>query len=75
MPESLKQLFINVFSRLKLRVLWKWKSDIPGLPKHIKISKWLPQQDVLGKHMAYAKKCFFREFKMSKKKSCIETLI
>lgn len=49
LPDNLKQMFINVFSRLKTRVLWKWGSEIKGLPEHIKVSKWLPQADLLGK--------------------------
>ncbi|CAL8109446.1 unnamed protein product [Orchesella dallaii] len=49
MPQSLVNTFINVFSRLKLRVLWKWRSgNIEGLPSNVKVSKWLPQNDLLG---------------------------
>ena len=48
MPESTRQVFINVFSRLKQGVIWKWDEDIPGLPPHIMVRKWLPQQDILG---------------------------
>lgn len=49
MPEAKRKLFLNVFSKLKQQVLWKWESEtMPDLPKNVKLSKWLPQQDLLG---------------------------
>lgn len=49
MPESYRKLFLNVFSKLKQRVIWKWETEqMDGLPSNVKLSKWLPQQDVLG---------------------------
>jgi glucuronosyltransferase len=49
MPEPKRQMFINVFSKLKQQVIWKWESEtMPDLPKNVKLSKWLPQQDLLG---------------------------
>ncbi|XP_021960380.1 UDP-glucuronosyltransferase 2A3 [Folsomia candida] len=49
MPEAKRKLFLNVFSKLKQQVLWKWESgDMPDLPKNVLLSKWLPQQDLLG---------------------------
>lgn len=49
MPEERRQLFIRVFSKLKQQVLWKYETEtMPDLPKNIKLSKWFPQQDVLG---------------------------
>jgi glucuronosyltransferase len=49
MPESYRKMFLNVFSKLKQRVLWKWETEtMEGLPENVKLSKWLPQQDVLG---------------------------
>ncbi len=49
MPEEKRKLFLNVFSKLKQKVLWKWETEMmPDLPKNVKLSKWLPQQDVLG---------------------------
>ena len=49
MPEESRKVFVNVFSRLKQRVLWKWPTEMPDLPSNVKLSKWIPQQDVLGK--------------------------
>ncbi|KAJ6630489.1 UDP-glucuronosyltransferase 2B10, partial [Pseudolycoriella hygida] len=49
MPESYRKLFLNVFSKLKQRVIWKWETEqMDGLPSNVRLSKWLPQQDVLG---------------------------
>ncbi|CAF4941921.1 unnamed protein product [Pieris macdunnoughi] len=42
------QLFVRVFARLKYDVLWKWEqTELPGKSENIKISKWLPQSDLL----------------------------
>ncbi|CAL8089902.1 unnamed protein product [Orchesella dallaii] len=49
MPEAKRKLFLNVFSKVKQQVLWKWETEtMPDLPKNVKLSKWLPQQDLLG---------------------------
>lgn len=42
-------MFIEAFSELPQKVLWKWESDtIPGKPPNVRVQKWLPQQDILG---------------------------
>ena len=48
MPEATRKAFINVFSRLKQRVLWKWPQPMSDAPPNVKLLKWIPQQDVLG---------------------------
>ena len=49
MPESYRKVFLNAFSKLKQRVLWKWETEqMDGLPSNVKLSKWVPQADVLG---------------------------
>ncbi|ODM90398.1 2-hydroxyacylsphingosine 1-beta-galactosyltransferase [Orchesella cincta] len=49
MPENYRKVFLNVFAKLKQRVIWKWETEtMPDLPPNVKLSKWLPQQDVLG---------------------------
>ena len=48
MPEERRKLLLNVFSKLKERVIWKWGEDMPDKPANVKISPWLPQPDVLG---------------------------
>jgi UDP:flavonoid glycosyltransferase YjiC (YdhE family) len=41
--------FVQAFSELPQRVLWKWEADaLPGQPKNVKIAKWLPQFDILS---------------------------
>lgn len=51
MPEYLRRLLLCVFRQLPQRVLWKWEAgnDMPDLPPNVKLSRWLPQQDLLGK--------------------------
>ena len=47
---SHKGTLFNVFKAMPQRILWK--SDVESfddLPSNVKLSKWLPQQDVLGK--------------------------
>jgi len=49
MPEEMRKTFLKVFSRMKQRVIWKWNSGhMDNLPSNVKLSKWLPQQDILG---------------------------
>jgi glucuronosyltransferase len=48
-PQSVREIFLNVFGRLKQRVIWKWNSGhMVNLPANVRLSKWLPQQDILG---------------------------
>jgi glucuronosyltransferase len=48
-PDKKRLAFLEAFSELPQKVLWKWESDIlPGQPSNVKIGKWLPQQDILG---------------------------
>ncbi|XP_013186737.2 UDP-glycosyltransferase UGT5 isoform X3 [Amyelois transitella] len=48
LPAEKIQMLARVFSRLPYDVLWKWdKDELPGKPKNVKISKWLPQSDLL----------------------------
>ncbi|XP_063834078.1 UDP-glucosyltransferase 2-like [Ostrinia nubilalis] len=46
-PEKIK-IMVNVMSKLKYDVLWKWdKEDMEGKSENIKLAKWLPQSDLL----------------------------
>ena len=50
LPDEKKEAFLSAFAELPQKVLWKWEADkMPGLPPNVKLAKWLPQQDVLGK--------------------------
>ncbi|XP_066142481.1 UDP-glucosyltransferase 2-like [Euwallacea fornicatus] len=42
------KLFLNVFSKLDLKVLWKFEEELPGKPPNVLIKKWVPQTDVLA---------------------------
>ena len=44
-----KKMLVSAFSRLPYKVLWKFEEAFPNLPKNIRIQKWMPQQDVIGK--------------------------
>ncbi|KAJ9601566.1 hypothetical protein L9F63_000309, partial [Diploptera punctata] len=48
-PEPIKKAFLEAFSKLKEKVLWKWETEsLPGKPNNVKIGKWLPQADILA---------------------------
>lgn len=52
MPEHLQRMFIQTFTQLPYQVLWKYEGATVGissdLPANVKLSRWLPQQDILG---------------------------
>lgn len=49
MPKEKLNMFLNVFKKLKQRILWKWEDDnMPGKPDNVMTAKWLPQTDILG---------------------------
>ena len=42
-------IFLKVFGTMKYDVLWKWEADtLPNKPENVRISKWLPQSDLLA---------------------------
>lgn len=48
-PTEKRDAFLKTFAKLKEKVLWKWEDDVlPGQPENVKLSKWLPQQDILA---------------------------
>ncbi|XP_049705867.2 UDP-glucosyltransferase 2-like [Helicoverpa armigera] len=48
LPPEKVQILVKAFSELPYDVLWKWdKDELPGRTSNIKISKWLPQSDLL----------------------------
>ncbi|CAH1399795.1 unnamed protein product [Nezara viridula] len=49
MPINTITIFLNVFKKLKQRVLWKYEDEnMQNLPENIKISKWFSQNDILA---------------------------
>ncbi|KAJ3658832.1 hypothetical protein Zmor_010553 [Zophobas morio] len=48
LPEEQVNKFMNVFSQLPYKVLWKFENEnLPNKPNNVEIKKWLPQQDLL----------------------------
>uniref|UniRef100_A0A1Y1LV35 UDP-glucuronosyltransferase n=2 Tax=Photinus pyralis TaxID=7054 RepID=A0A1Y1LV35_PHOPY len=39
---------LNAFAKLPQTIIWKFESEIKGLPKNVIVRKWLPQNDLLG---------------------------
>ncbi|TMW45600.1 hypothetical protein DOY81_009321, partial [Sarcophaga bullata] len=51
MPIILRRLLVQTFARLPYHVLWKYEghpAELEGLTSNVKLSRWLPQQDILG---------------------------
>lgn len=49
LPVEMRNGILTAFSKLKQKVLWKFEDDsLTDLPKNVKISNWLPQQDILA---------------------------
>ncbi|XP_046665679.1 UDP-glucosyltransferase 2-like [Homalodisca vitripennis] len=51
MPEIMRVLMVKAFSELPYQVLWKYEDEgdsMPDLPDNVRLSRWLPQQDLLG---------------------------
>ena len=49
MSPSRKNAFLEAFRKLKYQVIWKWNEEnIPNLPTNVMLTKWTPQQDLLG---------------------------
>lgn len=64
-PEEKRKSFIEAFSQLNVKILWKFEDEnLPGMPPNVKLKKWLPQQDVLGECAIvlgmkdFVKKCY-----------------
>ncbi|XP_059612720.1 UDP-glycosyltransferase UGT5-like [Phlebotomus argentipes] len=48
-PTEKRNAILRVFSRLPVKVLWKWEDDtLPGKPENVLIRKWFPQDDILA---------------------------
>lgn len=49
LPKEILEIFANTFANLSYKVLWKFENDSFHVPPNVFISKWTPQQGVLGK--------------------------
>ncbi len=48
-PKSVRLILMDVFARLEQKILFKWDGELfEDLPSNVMLSKWLPQQDILG---------------------------
>ncbi|XP_037293501.1 UDP-glucosyltransferase 2-like [Manduca sexta] len=59
-PRDKVEAIISAVSELPQRVIWKWdEKTLPGIPKNILVSKWLPQNDILAhpKVLAFFSHC------------------
>lgn len=49
-PQEKRQAFLDAFAELPQNIIMKWENTtIPGKPKNVYVSTWLPQRDILGK--------------------------
>nr|XP_034832886.1 UDP-glucuronosyltransferase 2B1-like [Maniola hyperantus] len=59
-PKDKIEAIIGALSKFPQRVIWKWEDNtLPGNPKNIYLSKWLPQNDILAhpKVLAFYSHC------------------
>ncbi|CAH1153883.1 unnamed protein product [Phaedon cochleariae] len=49
LPVSTREALLKAFAKRKENILMKWEDDVlPGKPENVRISKWLPQSDILA---------------------------
>ncbi|XP_055915994.1 UDP-glucosyltransferase 2-like [Eupeodes corollae] len=49
LPKQKLKIFLDVFAKMKQRILWKFEDDsLSNLPKNVMIKKWMPQGDILA---------------------------
>ena len=49
MTDEQRAVFRESFKELDMPIIWKWDDDdLTGIPQNVKISKWLPQNDLLA---------------------------
>nr|XP_049700701.1 uncharacterized protein LOC110384519 [Helicoverpa armigera] len=59
-PKDKLEAIIGAISELPQRIVWKWEEkNLPGNPKNVFISNWLPQNDILAhpKVLAFYSHC------------------
>lgn len=48
MPKEKIEIFLNAFSKLKQRIIWKFEDESIKTPPNVLVKKWLPQSDILA---------------------------
>ncbi|KAG8288669.1 UDP-glucuronosyltransferase 1-1 [Homalodisca vitripennis] len=46
--EGFEDKVLLAIRQLPQRVIWKWDRDISNIPPNVKLSKWLPQNDIMA---------------------------
>lgn len=49
MTDKMIKSLLNVFSKLKETVIWKFETDYKELPSNVHLVKWAPQLSILCK--------------------------
>lgn len=71
LPEEKKKSILGAFSKVGMKVLWKFEADdLAGVPKNVKLNKWLPQQDVLGKDLCSSSERVYITFYLFSSSEC-----
>ncbi|CAK1547660.1 unnamed protein product [Leptosia nina] len=47
MPVDKVEMLTKTFSELPYNVLWRWDAEIPGISSNVKLTRWVPQSDLL----------------------------
>lgn len=51
LPKEKLMAVLQVLGNIPRKVIWKWETDqLPGKPKNVMITKWLPQFDVMSEY-------------------------
>ena len=48
LPKRYRDIFVEAFSKVKQRIVWKYEEEIEELPTNVLVRSWLPQQNILG---------------------------
>lgn len=48
LPKDKLESILKVFSKIKMRVVWKFEADNVEFPPNVMIGSWLPQNDILA---------------------------
>ncbi|KAJ8709299.1 hypothetical protein PYW07_009125 [Mythimna separata] len=48
MSENMKRSLLNMFSKYKQTVIWKFETDLTGIPDNVHLVKWAPQTSILA---------------------------
>ncbi len=54
METDVSDMFAEAFAKLPQKVIWKSAGEPPSsIPDNVKMSKWLPQNDILGTKIGF----------------------